>query len=172
MAPAREGGATAGAQPDLAGFRVVWFGHVRVRGRDDLLVVSLDTPRQLNSHTQPVLLLERGGVELLYSPRLASSTRHPLGHAGRWLWRGIFPVPSELAGDAEVLFALRLLREVRIHLPSPVPTASPMIGHEPGERQRAWPYVVGRGALVLGISCQLCLLPLPSSTGALADGAA
>src|SRR5437870_9768892 len=102
---------------DPSHLEVVRFRYVPAGQESELLGLSLHVPEQLPHSARPTLLLEREEVELLYAPRLASSSERPVRDAGPWLWRGIFSVPVEVSSDPAAAFALRLFGDLRIALP-------------------------------------------------------
>jgi soluble lytic murein transglycosylase-like protein len=126
----------------------------------------------------PTLLVERGEVELCYSPILACTTRTPHVDAlcfnddGDWRWRGTFAVPLDVAGDRSAEFALRLRDDVILSLPAPVhgglPSRDVLASRgRPRKRQaRLW-----RGALALIVTGQLLVGPGVAPVRALAAGA-
>jgi murein DD-endopeptidase MepM/ murein hydrolase activator NlpD len=136
-----------------------------------LLGLSVHTPLELPGWARPTLVIERDAAELLYTPRVAGAT--PVRSRGpeQWLWRGIFPVPRELASDSDALFTLRLFDDLRLALPAPFELSAAEISSGddgPGRSPRSWPYVVRRTALLFVVTAQLCLVPALQSPSAVA----
>src|SRR6266516_7332863 len=104
---------------DPAEFHVARFEQLPGRHVRELLGLCVRMPFELPRRARPALVVERDSVELVYSPRLASSARLPVSDRGDWLWRGIFPVPPEVSSDTRSLFALRLHDDIRVALPLP-----------------------------------------------------
>src|SRR5439155_21941562 len=153
---------------DRAEFHVARFEQLPGRHTRELLGLAVRMPFELPGQARPTLVVERDSVGLLYSPRLASSAHLPASDVGDWLWRGIFPVPPELSCDPRSQFALRLYCELRPALPLP---AGAFGLQEPAEVRGsggAWPYAIRRGVLLLVVTCQLCIVPGLSTSGALA----
>jgi murein DD-endopeptidase MepM/ murein hydrolase activator NlpD len=135
-----------------------------------LLSLSVRLPFELPAAARPVLILERESVEQLFSPRLASLSHEPSGESGDSLWRGVFAVPLPLVDHPQTTFAVRFLDELLLDLPVPADRrASGRPGPGRGGVNRTWPYAIRRGALLLLVTFQLCVLP-GFSAGALADG--
>jgi murein DD-endopeptidase MepM/ murein hydrolase activator NlpD len=135
-----------------------------------LLSLAVSMPIELPGHARPVLIVEREAVEQFFSPHLSSTSSFPSGETGDWLWRGVFAVPSQLLTQPEAAFAVRFLDGLLLPLPAP---AQRLVGNQQmprSDRARTWPYAVRRGALLLIVTCQLCVLPGLSTGGALADG--
>ncbi len=153
---------------DQAAFHVARFEQLPSRHPGELLGLSVRMPLELPRRARPALVVTRDSVELLYSPRLASSARLPASDGRDWLWRGIVRVPPELSADPGSLFALRLHDDLRVALP--LPHGVPGL-QEPVRARRgggAWPYAIRRGVLLLVVTCQLCTVPALWSSGALA----
>jgi murein DD-endopeptidase MepM/ murein hydrolase activator NlpD len=135
-----------------------------------LLSLSVRLPFELPAAARPVLTLERESVEQLFSPRLASFSRDASGESEDWLWRGVFAVPLPLVDHPQTTFAVRFLDELLLALPAPADRrANGRPGPGCGGVSRTWPYAIRRGALLLVVTFQLCVLP-GFSAGALADG--
>jgi murein DD-endopeptidase MepM/ murein hydrolase activator NlpD len=136
-----------------------------------LLSLAVRMPIELPRQARPVLIVQREAVEQLFSPRLVSTSSFPLGGEGDWLWRGVFGVPSQLLSQPQAAFAVRFLEDLVLPLPAP---ADRRVGNQrmapSSGRSRTWPYAVRRGALLLIVTCQLCVLPGFTTGGALADG--
>jgi murein DD-endopeptidase MepM/ murein hydrolase activator NlpD len=136
-----------------------------------LLSLAVRMPIELPRQCRPVLIVEREAVEQLFSPRLLSTSNFPSGGEGDWLWRGVFGVPSQLLSQPQAAFAVRFLEDLVLPLPAP---ADRRVGNQrialSSGRPRTWPYAIRRGALLLIVTCQLCVLPGFSTGGALADG--
>ncbi|PYP70072.1 MAG: hypothetical protein DMD41_15760 [Gemmatimonadetes bacterium] len=170
MTPSWHPSATAGSRADFntGEFQVARFEQLRAGHPGELLGLSVRVPFELPSRARPTLIVERDSAELVYSPRLSSSCRLPARDTGDWLWRCIFSVPPELSSDPCSLFALQLYDDFRVALPLP---SGVLQRQEPAERGRigtVWPYAMRRGALLLVVTCQLCLAPAWLSPGALA----
>jgi murein DD-endopeptidase MepM/ murein hydrolase activator NlpD len=135
-----------------------------------LLSLSVRLPFELPAGARPVLTLERESVEQLFSPRLASLSRDASGESEDWLWRGVFAVPLPLVDHPQTTFAVRFLDDLLLALPAPADRrANGRPGPGRGGVSRTWPYAIRRGALLLVVTFQLCVLP-GFSAGALADG--
>src|SRR5437762_2257428 len=115
----RRPAATASAQLNSSRFEVARFEVVARQRSGTLLGLSLHAPFELSSRARPTLIVLRDEVELLHTPRLAASSRHELPDSGKWLWRGVFPVASDLALDADADLSLRLFDALTIGLPAP-----------------------------------------------------
>jgi murein DD-endopeptidase MepM/ murein hydrolase activator NlpD len=82
----------------------------------------------------------------------------------------VFAVPSQLLTQPQTAFAVRFLDDLALSLPAP---GERRVGTQPmpsSGRALTWPYAVRRGALLLIVTCQLCVLPGFATGGALADG--
>jgi hypothetical protein len=94
---------------------------------DLLLHVVVRVSIEPAANPSPVLLIERGEVQLCYSPILACASRIPRGDAARfdegdgdWRWHGAFAVPADVVGDPLSDFALRLRGGAMLALPAPI----------------------------------------------------
>jgi murein DD-endopeptidase MepM/ murein hydrolase activator NlpD len=160
----------AGNELDASRLLLERFDYLCKDRSPALLSLAVRTPSELPRQARPVLIVEREAVERLFSPRLSSTSNFPSGGPGDWLWRGVFAVPSQLLCQPQTAFAVRFLDDLLLPLPAPVDRRE---GNQPmpgSGRSRTWPYAVRRGALVLVVTCQLCVLPGLSTAGALADG--
>jgi murein DD-endopeptidase MepM/ murein hydrolase activator NlpD len=145
------------------------FDYLPTERSPALLSLSVRLPFEPPAPAHTVLILERESVEQLFSPRLASLSCDASGELGDWLWRGVFEVPLPLVDHPQTTFAVRFLDELLLALPAP---ADRRADGRPGPRggvSRTWPYAIRRGALLLVVTFQLCVLP-GFAAGALADG--
>jgi murein DD-endopeptidase MepM/ murein hydrolase activator NlpD len=146
------------------------FDYLPTKRSPALLSLSVRLPFELPAAARPVLILERESVEQLFWPRLASLSCDASGEFGNWLWRGVFEVPLPLVDHPQTTFAVRFLDELLLALPVPADRrANGRPGPGGGGVSRTWPYAIRRGALLLVVTFQLCVLP-GFAAGALADG--
>jgi murein DD-endopeptidase MepM/ murein hydrolase activator NlpD len=151
-------------------FSLERFDYLPTDRSPALLSLSVRLPFELPAAARPVLILEREAVEQLFSPRMATTSVLGEDRSGDWLWRGVFAVPSQLVTHPQTTFAVRFLDELPVALPAPADRrANGRPGPGGGGMGRTWTYAVRRGALLLVVSFQLCMLP-GFSAGALADG--
>jgi murein DD-endopeptidase MepM/ murein hydrolase activator NlpD len=147
------------------------FDYLSKHRSPALLSLAVRMPIELPRQARPVLIVEHEAAEQLFSPRVVSTSNFPSGGEGGWLWRGVFGVPSQLLIQPQAAFAVRFLDDLVLRLPAP---ADRCVGNQrmapSSGRPRTWPYAVRRGALLLVVTCQLCVLPGFSTGGALADG--
>jgi murein DD-endopeptidase MepM/ murein hydrolase activator NlpD len=135
-----------------------------------LLSLAVRMPIELPGQGRPVLIVEREAVEQLFSPRLSSTSSFRSGGSGDRLWRGVFAVPSQLLCQPQTAFAVRFVDDLLLSLPAPADRRAGDRRLPASGRSRTWPYAVRRGALLLIVTCQLCVLPGLATDGALADG--
>jgi murein DD-endopeptidase MepM/ murein hydrolase activator NlpD len=135
-----------------------------------LLSLAVRMPIELPRQARPVLIVEREAVEQLFPPYLSSTSSFPSGGSGDRLWRGVFGVPSQLLCQPDTAFAVRFLDDLLLSLPAPTDRRAGDRRLPVSSRSRTWPYAVRRGALLLIVTCQLCVLPGLATDGALADG--
>jgi murein DD-endopeptidase MepM/ murein hydrolase activator NlpD len=146
------------------------FDYLATERSPALLSLAVRLPLELPPGARPTLILERETVEQLFSPRMATTSVLGEDRSGDWLWRGVFAVPSQLVAHPQTTFAVRFLDELPLALPAPIDRrANGRPGPGGGGMGRTWSYAVRRGALLLLVSFQLCMLP-GFSAGALADG--
>jgi murein DD-endopeptidase MepM/ murein hydrolase activator NlpD len=150
------------------------FDYLSTERSPALLSLAVRLPLELPPSARPALILEREAVEQLFSPRMVTTSVLGEDRSGDWLWRGVFAVPSQLVAHSQTTFAMRFLDDMLLLLPTPSDRRS--WGRQGSSatgtrRPRRWPYTVRRGALLLVVTCQLCLLP-GLAPGALADGPA
>jgi hypothetical protein len=161
----------AATEPDVQRPLLERFDYLCKHRSPALLSLAVRMPIEIPRQARPVLIVEREAVEQVFSPRLVSTSNFPSGGEGDWLWRGVFGVPSQLLTQPQAAFAVRFLDDLVLPLPAP---ASRRVGTRrmapSSGRPRTWPYAVRRGALLLIVTCQLCVLPGFSTGGALADG--
>jgi murein DD-endopeptidase MepM/ murein hydrolase activator NlpD len=151
-------------------FSLERFDYLPTDRSPALLSLSVRLPFEPPAAARPVLILEREAVEQLFSPRMATTSVLGEDRSGGWLWRGVFAVPSQLVTHHQTTFAVRFLDELPLALPAPVDRrVNGRPGPGGGGMSRTWPYAIRRGALLLVVSFQLCMLP-GFSAGALADG--
>jgi murein DD-endopeptidase MepM/ murein hydrolase activator NlpD len=146
------------------------FDYLSKERSPALLSLAVRMPIELPGQARPILIVESEAVERLFSPRLSSTSSFPSGGPGDRLWRGVFAVPSQLLSQPQTAFAVRFLDELLLSLPAP---GERRVGTQPmpsSGRALTWPYAVRRGALLLIVTCQLCVLPGFATGGALADG--
>jgi murein DD-endopeptidase MepM/ murein hydrolase activator NlpD len=146
------------------------FDYLSKRRSPALLSLAVRMPIELPGQARPILIVESEAVERLFSPRLSSTSSFPSGGPGDRLWRGVFAVPSQLLTEPQTAFAVRFLDDLALSLPTP---GERRVGTQPmpsSGRALTWPYAVRRGALLLIVTCQLCVLPGFATGGALADG--
>jgi murein DD-endopeptidase MepM/ murein hydrolase activator NlpD len=148
------------------------FDYLTTERSPALLSLAVRLPLELAPSARPELILEREAVEQLFSPRMETTSVLGEDRSGGWLWRGVFAVPSQLVTHPRTTFAMRFHEDLLLALPAPVdrrdwrrqaPTGTN------GRSRRTWRYTVRRGALLLVVTCQLCLMP-GWAAGALADG--
>jgi murein DD-endopeptidase MepM/ murein hydrolase activator NlpD len=161
--------AEAATELDARRLLVERFDYLSKQRSPALLSLAVRMPIELPGQARPVLIVEREAVGQLFSPNLSSTSSVPSGGPGDWLWRGVFAVPSQLLSQPQTAFAVRFLDDLLLPLPAP---AARRMGYQSisSGRARTWPYAVRRGALLLIVTCQLCVLPGFSTDGALADG--
>jgi murein DD-endopeptidase MepM/ murein hydrolase activator NlpD len=150
------------------------FDYLSTERSPALLSLAVRLPLELPPSARPALILEREAVEQLFSPRMVTMSVLGEDRSGDWLWRGVFAVPSQLVTHPQTTFAMRFLEDMLLFLPTPSDRRSwgrQSSGGAGAQRPRRWPYTVRRGALLLVVTCQLCLMP-GWAAGALADGSA
>jgi murein DD-endopeptidase MepM/ murein hydrolase activator NlpD len=161
----------AGTVLDAQSLLLERFDYLSKQRSPVLLSLAVRMPIELPRQARPVLIVEREAVEQFFSARLVSTSDFRSGGEGEWLWRGVFGVPSQLLVQPQAAFAVRFLDDLVLPLPAPASRRAGMQRMAPSSgRPRTWPYAVRRGALLLIVTCQLCVLPGFSTGGALADG--
>lgn len=160
----------AATELDASRMVIERFDYLSRHRSPALLSLAVRMPDELPGQARPLLIVEHEAVEQLFSPRLSSTSSFPSGGPGDWLWRGVFAVPSQLLNHPQTAFAVRFPDDLVLQLPAPADRRVANQRTRCSDRSRTWPYAVRRGALLLIVTCQLCVLPGFSTGGALADG--
>jgi hypothetical protein len=140
--------------------------RVEYRPGEMVLRITLRAYSQPLTGTPPVLVIEHGEVELVYTPIVVSVGRSSYSNAKRFnddggvRWRGAFVVPPEVASDPQARFALRWRSDVLLELPAPLQLMNEATKGPLRSRRRKGPKGPWRGALAIVLALQLALVPV------------
>jgi murein DD-endopeptidase MepM/ murein hydrolase activator NlpD len=138
---------------------------------EDVLRLAVLVPCVLAADARPTLVVVReaaedGATERGFSPRESAT-----GPGDPLQWLATFALPAQIARDPSAEFALWLYDAMALSLPLPTSTApTAQLMRLRRSVRPTLPYGARRTALAVLMTCQLCVLPGWTASGALADG--